>query len=278
MEQTTKYVGVDGGEYLLHFGILGMKWGVRRFQNPDGTLTEAGRRRYAKDFGKQYHKKLAEGGASAYRSAADYLNRMASDRDNSKLVKEENVKKAERDYYDAVDRKRALDEELSNETVRRFEKDHGRKFDPHNVEDIEEAWNKYDEDVANDRWADITKADNDVQSTNMRFAEELLRYRNGVHTTLDELSYGDKRTRGALLNAMDRIKFENGKWVLKDNIFGTEQGDPKERQKEALKRSEAAQRDLDNARTRYEAERAQERLNQAKEDYHRALYEERIAN
>lgn len=30
---------------LYHYGIKGMRWGVRRFQNPDGTLTAAGKRR-----------------------------------------------------------------------------------------------------------------------------------------------------------------------------------------------------------------------------------------
>ena len=33
---------------LEHAGIKGMKWGVRRFQNKDGTLTDAGKKRYAK--------------------------------------------------------------------------------------------------------------------------------------------------------------------------------------------------------------------------------------
>lgn len=32
---------------LEHYGVLGMKWGVRRYQNADGTLTAAGKKRYA---------------------------------------------------------------------------------------------------------------------------------------------------------------------------------------------------------------------------------------
>lgn len=31
---------------LMHWGVLGMKWGVRRYQNADGTLTAAGKKRY----------------------------------------------------------------------------------------------------------------------------------------------------------------------------------------------------------------------------------------
>lgn len=37
---------------LMHWGIKGMKWGVRRYQNRDGSLTPAGRKRYDKEMAK----------------------------------------------------------------------------------------------------------------------------------------------------------------------------------------------------------------------------------
>lgn len=42
-------------EYIEHFGLKGMKWGVRRYQNPDGTYNAAGRARYGIGDGKSYH-------------------------------------------------------------------------------------------------------------------------------------------------------------------------------------------------------------------------------
>lgn len=42
----SKYIPKKDQE-LAHHGILGMKWGVRRFQNKDGSLTEAGKKRYS---------------------------------------------------------------------------------------------------------------------------------------------------------------------------------------------------------------------------------------
>ena len=40
------YYVISREDYLMHHGIKGQKWGVRRYQNEDGTLTRAGKLRY----------------------------------------------------------------------------------------------------------------------------------------------------------------------------------------------------------------------------------------
>lgn len=52
--------GVPFGDELYHHGIKGQKWGVRRYQNEDGSLTEAGKKRYLEAFSEanhEYHNK-----------------------------------------------------------------------------------------------------------------------------------------------------------------------------------------------------------------------------
>ena len=40
------YIKIDD-EYLEHHGVKGQKWGIRRYQNEDGTFTDEGKKRYS---------------------------------------------------------------------------------------------------------------------------------------------------------------------------------------------------------------------------------------
>lgn len=42
---------------LYHYGVKGQKWGVRRYRNDDGTLTDAGKKRYDRDIRENNAKK-----------------------------------------------------------------------------------------------------------------------------------------------------------------------------------------------------------------------------
>lgn len=46
--------------YLVHHGIKGQRWGIRRFQNDDGTLTDAGKTRYSTGEAGQYESRKTQ--------------------------------------------------------------------------------------------------------------------------------------------------------------------------------------------------------------------------
>lgn len=60
--------------YLKHHGILGQKWGIRRFQNPDGSLTEEGKKRYGVQTEKQANR-LAKYQERQYKKASKEYER-----------------------------------------------------------------------------------------------------------------------------------------------------------------------------------------------------------
>jgi len=64
---------------LCHHGILGQKWGVRRYQNKDGSLTEAGKKRYLNSDGtlnKSGAKRLRERGDGTYYDVTKYSRKL----------------------------------------------------------------------------------------------------------------------------------------------------------------------------------------------------------
>lgn len=55
------YIGRDEGNvYIAHHGIMGQKWGIRRYQNKDGTLTPEGLKRYQRFDSKSFKKEKSE--------------------------------------------------------------------------------------------------------------------------------------------------------------------------------------------------------------------------
>lgn len=71
-------------DYLIHHGIQGQKWGIRRYQNEDGSLTAAGRKRYGVDL-----KNEELTGKKTAKYASRFLN------DSEKSIRAESVKEAE---------------------------------------------------------------------------------------------------------------------------------------------------------------------------------------
>ncbi len=122
-----------GEEYLEHFGIHGQRWGIRRFQNSDGSLTAAGRKRY----GSGLRKAASKVGNKVRTSFRDYVAREKAKKQNSRNVKkaiDEQNKQAKKSWDQMTDdeRRKAYNESIMMENYLRSQK---------NIRDLNAALN-----------------------------------------------------------------------------------------------------------------------------------------
>lgn len=93
-------------EIIYHHGIKGQKWGIRRYQNEDGSLTPAGKKRVSKEYKKVSDKVVKELNRTAtkryvdsYNKAADYMNSEGIRKFNTAQEKKYGKDYGERDGY-----------------------------------------------------------------------------------------------------------------------------------------------------------------------------------
>lgn len=68
---------------IAHHGIKGQKWGIRRYQNEDGSLTEAGKKRYLTSYGMLKDKAYGIGGINV----KSYTQYQLSEKHQKELAK-----------------------------------------------------------------------------------------------------------------------------------------------------------------------------------------------
>ena len=120
---------------LRHHGIKGQKWGVRRFQNADGSLTAAGRKRYGDgesnyDYGKDSEgRKVVRVGKGS--SVEDYQNAIKKTKTAGESV--ENIRKFNNDVKRIKDP--AMEKRIRKSTEQMTDKELQQRVNRLNMED-----------------------------------------------------------------------------------------------------------------------------------------------
>lgn len=156
---------------LYHWGIKGMKWGRRRYQNKDGSLTPEGKKRYADDDGGSGEKK-----ASTNPAKKKSVSEMTDDEINKAIERKKLEMRYNELYPEKISGGKAFVNSLINDVIKPAAKEAGKnlatnmlnkavnkltddKIDPNSLEGMKKATEKLEaklklEKMKNTKWQD----------------------------------------------------------------------------------------------------------------------------
>lgn len=149
--------------YLMHHGIYGQKWGIRRYQNPDGSLTEAGRKRYGVGAGEGIDDIRSEKGTK--RRIKDVKKSIAK---NNKARGKEYSKIANNpENFLGLNKKHGKKIEEYSENIKKGEEELNRLFTMKDAIDYDKRtkWDEWDEQKSDDlhRKASLARSKDDTK-------------------------------------------------------------------------------------------------------------------